>query len=377
MSMKVTMRSRLFDNSIVIAFILLTLCGTAQEAFAAPLNILPNNLPDADLNGPYSQSLTGTGGSGNPSLYTWTLAGALPTGLVFTPSGLTATISGTTSVAGSYPFTITLSDSTGSHINTYSIKVSVGGCYFTGAATGGISFSTIDPSTTPGPILGTVTQQVNFICKNTFPYTVTANPASGWTMVSGGNALAYTPGFIANGIGTGAAAPLFTNTSLILQGDYMNAVAGLYVNTQPVNFTVKWTGGGGGSIVATLPAGSVSGTVISTCAVSQSPGTLTFSIDPSVAGTTSATITPDMQIKCTKNTTVSISALSACGGLDSSYPLCGGILIPYTFNCLPSVMGQGFATGISLNIGGTAASANYENAPVGSYGDLQTLTITY
>lgn len=373
--MKDRMRSQLIIKHTVIAFVIIILFGVAQDAYAAqPLNISPNNIPDADLNGPYFQTFTGSGGTG---LYTWAhAAGTLPTGLVFTPA--TATISGTATAAGTYSFTIRLTDSTGAFLDEiYSIKVSVGGCYFTGGTTGSISFSTIDPSTTPGPILGTVTQQVNFICKNTFPYTVTANSASGWTMASGGNTLAYTPGFIASGTGTGAAVPLFTNTSQILQVDYMNAVAGLYVNTQPVNFTIAWTGGGGGSIVATLPAGSVSGTVINTCAVSQSPGTLTFNIDPSVAGTTSATVTPDMQIKCTKNSTVSVSALSACGGLDSSYPLCGGALIPYMFNFLPGVVGQGFAAGISLNVGGTATSANYENAPVGSYGDLQTLTITY
>ena len=373
--MKVAMRSQLI-KSITILF-LLTLLFVAEKTSAAPLKILFKKLPDAVLNAYYSETLTGSGGANNPSQYIWTLSGALPPGLIFSPSGSTATISGSPTALGTYPFTVTLSDSTGSASENYSITVGMGDCYITGSSSGAISFSTIDPSTIPGPILGTVTQQVNFICKNTFPYTVTASPAGGWTMASGGNTLAYTPGFIASGIGTGAPIPLFTNTSQILQVDYMNAVAGLYVNTQPVNFTITWTGGGGGSIVATLPAGSVSGTVATTCVVSQSPGTLSFMIDPSVAGTMSATITPDMQIKCTKNTAVSISALSSCGGLDSSYPLCGGTLIPYTFNFLPNVIGQGFAAGISLNIGGAASSANYENAPVGNYGDLQTLTITY
>jgi len=204
---------------------------------------------------------------------------------------------------------------------------------------------------------------------------VTAKPASGWTMVSGANMIPFTLGYTASGTGLGATLiNLLTTNSQIFQADYQNAVAGAYSNMQPVSLTLVWAGG---SLVANLPAGSVSGTVISTCAISQSPGTLTFAIDPSVAGLASATIAPDMQIKCTKDSSVAVSASSTCGGMSLSYPPCGGSLIPYTFNYLSNVTGQGFGTGISLNIGGTAMSANYENAPIGAYGDLQTLTITY
>jgi hypothetical protein len=96
---------------------------------------------------------------------------------------------------------------------------------------------------------------------------------------------------------------------------------------------------------------------------------------------TSATITPDMLIKCTNGDSVVITASSTCGGaaprLDSAYPACGGAQIPYTFTFVSSATGLGFGTAIPLNIGGSANSANYQNAPVGNYGDLQTLTITY
>jgi hypothetical protein len=96
---------------------------------------------------------------------------------------------------------------------------------------------------------------------------------------------------------------------------------------------------------------------------------------------TSATITPDMLIKCTNGDSVVITASSTCGGaapqLDSAYPACGGAQIPYTFTFVSSATGLGFGTAIPLNIGGSANSANYQNAPAGNYGDLQTLTITY
>jgi len=345
-------------------------------AYAAPLRLLPNNLPNGLQYEAYSQTLTAS--RGTPP-YFWSQTGTLPTGLTFTPSVSTADISGIPTQAGTFAFTVTLTDSAGGSVpRNYSITITPGRCTFVGSNTGAISFGAIDPSTTPGPILGTVTQQIQFTCQAGKAYTVAVNPASGWTIDAGANAIPYTLGFIPGGTGLGATPiNLLTTNSRILQANYLNAALGAYSNTLPVNLTISWTAPGAGSITATLPIGSVSGTVISTCAVSQSPGTLTFNIDPSVVGSTSATISPDMLLTCTRNSNVTVSASSACGGLASSYPACGGSLIPYTFNFLSSVTGQGFGTGISLNIGGSASSANYQNAPVGNYGDLQTLTITY
>jgi hypothetical protein len=271
------------------------------------------------------------------------------------------------------------------------IRVDIAGaaCNFvSGASTGRIAFNNIDPSTTPGPVLGTVTQQINFKCGNNQAFTVTAVPASGWTIISGANSIPYSLGFTASGIGTGTgggqpAIPLLTNTTSITQANYQNAVAGVYANTQAITFTIRWTSGGGGTITASIPVGNVTGTVINTCTVTQSAGTLTFNIDPSLVGTTSGAIAQDLRIKCTKNSSVAISALSKCGGgapaLDTAYPTCGGSKIPYTFNILTGTSGNGFGTGndISLGIGGSASSVNYMNAPFGNYGDLETITVSY
>jgi hypothetical protein len=376
------MRSKHFKKHVLIIFILVLMTGVTGTAFAAPpLRLSPNNLADGTQYEPYSETLTGNGGT---SPYFWNVTGTLPPGLSLTaaPSpSLTAVLSGNPTVAGTYTFTVTITDSgapADSDSNTYTITVAPGNCTFVGSNTGSISFNIIDPSTTPGPILGTITQQIQITCKSGLAFTVAANPASGWTMDSGANSIAYTPGFIASGTGL-CATPidLLTTSSQILQADYMNAVGGAYANTQAVNLTVSWTTAGGGSIIASLPAGGVSGTVINTCAVFQAPGTLTFNIDPSVSGVTTATISPDMQLMCTRNSSVAVTASSACGGMDSAYPACGGSKIPYAFNYLTSITGQGFGTAVPLNISGSATSANYENAPVGAYGDLQTLTITY
>ncbi len=256
-------------------------------------------------------------------------------------------------------------------------------CSFAGGSTGAISFSTINPSSA-GPINGAVTQQVLFTCNNIgINYTITATPASGWTLASGINAMPFTPGLTASGTWNGTPVNVFTASSSIAQTDYQNAPAGAYANSSAITIQIRWKPGAANVITATIPIGNVSGTVTNACVVSQSAGALTFTIDPSVVGSTTAAIPQDLLIKCTMAAPVNITATSACGGaapvLDSSYPACGGSTIPYTFTFLPGAVGQGFGAGkdIALGIGGTVTSANYANAPVGSYGDLQTITVSY
>jgi hypothetical protein len=70
------------------------------------LTITTASLPAASLNTAYSQQLNATGGV---PTYTWSIsAGALPTGLTLSTSGL---ISGTPTVAGTYNFTVKVLDS--------------------------------------------------------------------------------------------------------------------------------------------------------------------------------------------------------------------------------------------------------------------------
>jgi hypothetical protein len=259
-------------------------------------------------------------------------------------------------------------------------------CRFVPASgtTGIITFNTIDPSVSPGPILGTVIQQINFRCDNGRAFTVTASPASGWTMTSGANLIPYTPGFVTNGNGQGAASiPLLTNATQILLSNYQNAPAGAYANSQAITLTINCpTCTGTKTIFATIPVGNITGAVINTCAVTQPAGTLTFNIDPSIPGMSVAVLSQDLRIKCTKNDPVAVTATSKCGGaapMLDSLPACGGFKIPYTFNRVSSATGAGFGAGtdISLGISGSINSINYANAPAGTYSDLETVTITY
>lgn len=379
------MQSQFLHKRFIATLCLLSVFGLADAAFAAPkLKLSPNKLPDSMRGQAYSETLSVSGGA---APYSWSLTGALPTGLTFTPMGATAVISGVPAEANTFNFRVTLTDSAtppDSVFFDYTVII-YPGCSFVGSNAGAVSFGAIDPSTAPGPILGEITQQIQIACDSGLTFTVTANPAGGWTLNSGVNTISYTLGFNASGTGLGdLPMDLLTSNSRILQTDYQNAAGGLYSNNQAIALTVAWgTGKTAGSLAATLPISSISGTILNTCVVTQPADTLVFTIDP-LAALTTAVLSPsglDLMIKCTLNAPVSISASSKCGGLaENGSASCGGFIIPYTFNYITNTSGSGFGTGfdIPVGIGGSAIQSNYLNAPSGSgYADVQTVTISY
>src|ERR1035437_2484442 len=72
-----------------------------------PLAVTTATLPSGTVGHSYSQTLVGTGGA-NP--YVWTETGALPSGLSLSGAGA---ISGTPTAAGSFTFTVTMTDVNG------------------------------------------------------------------------------------------------------------------------------------------------------------------------------------------------------------------------------------------------------------------------
>jgi hypothetical protein len=380
-----------FNKYLIALLLFIVIAGMENVAYAAkPVPVITSSspLPAGVTAIPYSFTFQAT--STQPPISNWVVrSGAVPPGLLLDNN--TGVLSGTPTAAGTYTFGITCDDTQNprtSLVTTFTLTISPPSCSFVGGInTGAIAFSTIDPSST-GNLYATITQQVALTCNvSPMAYTVSVNPSSGWIMQSGANTMVYKLGIGASGTYSGVAVNLLipsgVDATSISQPDYQNAPSGAYTNNAAINITVNWILGGGGSINATIPIGNVSGSVINICTVSQSPGILTFNIDPSVSGTTNATISPDMQIKCTKNAGITIAASSACGGaapmLANGYPpVCGANTIPYTFNFLSSITGQGFGgTGLSLGLSGSTSSANYATAPVGNYGDQQTLTITY
>jgi hypothetical protein len=93
-------------------------------AGCAPINLAPTTLPNASLGQPYSQTLSATGGL-LPYTYGIT-AGTLPPGLILSPAGL---IAGTPTSAGTFSFTVTVTDAAGcTATRVYTIVVAPLGC---------------------------------------------------------------------------------------------------------------------------------------------------------------------------------------------------------------------------------------------------------
>src|SRR5215831_15300144 len=83
-----------------------SLANCAAGPGCTSITVNPPTIPAGFFSTPYSQTFTGTGGSG---VYNFTQTGTLPTGINFVGS----TLSGTTTQMGSFPITITASDITG------------------------------------------------------------------------------------------------------------------------------------------------------------------------------------------------------------------------------------------------------------------------
>jgi hypothetical protein len=254
-------------------------------------------------------------------------------------------------------------------------------CSFVGGSSGAISFGNIDPMNA-SPIIGNVVTPVQFTCGQWKAYTITVNPASGWQLSSGSNTISYTLGVAPSGTYGGAAVDVFTASGSIImtQAQYGGAPAGSYSNTSAINVTISWSGGQAGSIVATLPATTgVTANIIDTCGTAVS-GSMSFNIDPSVAGPITANTTAngtDPSVKCTKNATHAV----ACSALHSNLSIGNDgatDLIAYTITgCATPLTGQGFSTVTSIPVGISIAQTAYQNAQAGAHSDTITVTVTY
>jgi hypothetical protein len=93
---------------------------------AGPVTISTASLPAGTFGAAYSQTLAATGGQGG---YVWTAnPGLLPPGLTLNPA--TGVISGTPTAAGTYPFSVTATDSSGIAVaQSFSISVTVPSAY--------------------------------------------------------------------------------------------------------------------------------------------------------------------------------------------------------------------------------------------------------
>ncbi|HEV2362039.1 MAG TPA: Ig domain-containing protein, partial [Acidimicrobiales bacterium] len=164
------------------------LTATITYSLVVKIAITPGSLPAATVKSAYSVTLTATGGT---SPYTWKLAsGALPAGLSL--SATTGKIAGTPTKAGTFTFTVLVTDSSHPALTatrTYALVVKIA----------------ITPASLPVATAGTAYSATLSAIGGTGPYT--------WKLASGalpaGLSLSGTTGRIA---GTPATAGTFTFT---------------------------------------------------------------------------------------------------------------------------------------------------------------------
>ena len=199
--------------------------GILTVTGCAPITVNPATIPAGTAGTAYSQTFTQTGGQG---AITWSVTGTLPAGITLNSS--TGVLSGTPTQTGSFPITITATDSNncpGSRgytlvigcqtitVNPATIPAGTAGTAYsqtftqttgigtiTWSVTGGLPTGiTLNPST--GVLSGTPTQT------GSFPITITATdinncPGSrGYTLVIGCQTITVSPGTLPNGtVGT-------------------------------------------------------------------------------------------------------------------------------------------------------------------------------
>lgn len=149
---------------------------------AAPTIVLvPATLPAGTANTAYSQTIAASGGT-SPYTYAVT-SGTLPTGITLTSAGV---LSGTTTQAGSFPITVTATDSstgTGPFTGTRSYTLTIAGPTIT-----------VTPASLPNATVGTAYSQALSASGGTAPYTfsATGSPPPGMTLGASGT-LSGTP----------------------------------------------------------------------------------------------------------------------------------------------------------------------------------------
>lgn len=137
-----------------------------------------------------------------------------------------------------------------------------------------------------------------------------------------------------------------------------------------------------GALAASLtPTVLATGTVVNTC-TSAAGGSITFNIDPSVAGpltpaTTDAGNTAP-SVKCTKNSSHAVTCTSAHASKLTI--LNDGLTDPIAYTitgCPATITGSGFSTATPINFGLQLLQAAYQDALAGAHLDTITVTVTY
>jgi hypothetical protein len=285
------------------------------------VTLSPLTLPAANLNSPYNQSITASGGLSSLNVSFVVTNGTIPKGLTFTPGSGKLTITGTPTAGGTVTFTVTAADVRGD-IATQSYTLTVNT----------LAPITITPPSLPAGNVGVAYNQTIKASGGDGNLTLTVNPISG-TLPTG---LSFTQGSGQVSItGTPTINGTFTFSVLVsdTSGDSANQTYTLTVNTAtPITFTPPTIPGGnvGAAYNATITASGGSGTL--TLTVNPVSGTLPagLSFDTSVAGQVKLSGTPTAS--GTFTFTVTASDTSGDTATSSSYTVTISTAAPITFS---------------------------------------------
>ena len=326
--------------------------GTATQPLSILINPAPvittTTLPAGDVGVAYSQTLAATGGT---LPYTWSISvGALPTGLSLGAS--TGIISGTPTVAGTYSFTVLLTDSV-SGTATQPLSILINGVL------------TITTTTLPNGQVNIVYSQTLIATGGTLPYT--------WSISVGalpnGLSIGASTGTIS---GTPTVAGTYSFTAQVFDnvGGIATQPLSIIVNPAPTITTTTLPVGDVG-VVYSQTLAATGGTVPYTWSISVGalptgltigPSTGTISGTPTVAGTYSFTVlltdsvggtaTKALSILIRVAPTITTTALPAgdVGVVYSKTLVATGGLTPYTWSISAGALPTGLSLGASTGV---------------------------
>jgi len=329
-------------------------------AVAPALSIATSAIPGGTLGGAYSQSLAATGGT---PPYTWSLqSGALPGGLTLSAGGA---ITGTINAAGTFSFTVLVTDSAAATA-TKQLSITVAG---------GLSITTA--AALPNASLYVTYSQTLAAAGGAPPYTwaLTAGTLPGGLTLSTAGTITGAP----TAPGTfqftvtatdSAASTASQQLTLIVKGGLTIATTTLpggRVGTSYSPQTLAATGGTPPYTFATSAGSLPPGITLNGAVLSGTPtkaGSYTFTIQ--ATDSVSATAAQQFTVVIGGGLTITTSALpGAAVGTAYSQTLSASGTAPYTWTIVQGTLPSGLTLDASSGtIGGTATAAGSSNVTI-------------
>jgi len=344
-----------------------SVAGATAHRIAA-ITISPVTVPAGTTGTAYSQALSGVGGTGP---YTFAVtAGTLPAGVTLSSAGL---LSGTPTSAGSYPFTVTATDSlsaSGSQAYTLSISPAT---------------VVLSPVTLPSAVRSLTYSTTITAAGGTAPYSFSVTSGTlpaGLSLVSGG-LLSGTPAvtgsytFTVSAVDANAAAGSRTYTLTVDVGALQITPATLGDANAGTLYSAVLTGSGGtGPYAFTVSSGTLApGLVLAAngvlSGIAQHVGTYTFTVKMTDSQGLTAVRTYDHKVVVSALQISPATIPSATYGKVYSAPFsASGGTTPYTF----ALAGGSFPNGLALNAAGELKGTPTQS---GSYAFSVTVTDPY